>query len=268
MILVLNMFFLYYEQYLQVVFFIFWLPHVYCYYLFILGMAAMRQTFGAALIIISIFIYINKCKHYIIYITFCLVGACLMHKSSIALIVMIAIFYKLNLQKKYLYLIIIASWITVSISNMYNEVLNLFVSLIAGSSVFEILTNRYSEADTIVNKTLLNMLPYNLFYLYLVYVSDIKSPNWKIFQIFIIGACIYNLLCSTQIGIRMTSIFYVIMLFSIPVFNYPNKKFVYLVLTVFIMYFGWRNIVMINSLKEIEDLFTVVPYLHYKLFFL
>ena len=191
-----------------------------------------------------------------------------MHKSSIALIVMIAIFYKLNLQKKYLYLIIIASWLTVSISNMYNEVLNLFVSLIAGSSVFEILTNRYSEADTIVNKTLLNMLPYNLFYLYLVYVSDIKSPNWKIFQIFIIGACIYNLLCSTQIGIRMTSIFYVIMLFSIPVFNYPNKKFVYLVLTVFIMYFGWRNIVMINSLKEIEDLFTVVPYLHYKLFFL
>lgn len=233
--------------------------------MWIASMTAEKQFFSISLIVIGIvFLYKEKKKSKIIGIIL-IVSSFLFHYSTFVMVILMLLFSYKRYSNKFLYISIIVCWITLGFNGLYENILNIFMNLFSSMGSVTDRFSGYIDDDNYLDFNMINLLPYNLFAAALVYYSNLADVNRRLLQIFIFGVCIFDLLASNQIGIRMTYAFHIVGLMGFPnIINIKKRKVFYILTSIVMCYTCWRVILGFQTYRGVNLLND--PWFDYKFF--
>lgn len=202
---------------------------------------AMRQALAQAFLLTAILIYFNRenITRWKIYISLLIVLSTFFHSTPYILIPLIIAAFFIPEKKKWLYIAMVVSLL---LSSAVSQLLaNTFFKYFGNYGEIDRITNYIGEEtygmDTGFN--LLNYGPLTLLASTMVYYIDITHKNAFFVKAFVLGIVLYNLLGNIPLVNRAVCFFFILgAIGAVPKIN-TQKKF--LVMSVMILYFIWRN---------------------------
>lgn len=237
-------------------------------FLWVNSMTLLRQYFSISFIILAIILYYKNFHKYKYICVLLLILSCLIHVTEVLFIPLLLLFAYKKIPDVILYISLLFFWLLIPIFNDFEYILNIinvYFSFLDSST--RGLISSYSNINMDGGKNLLNMLPINILPAVMIYFGKETDRNRKLLQIFTYGICIYDLICSNNVSARMTILFYIIGIFSIPpVLELKKRKYFYLIMILLLGYFTWR-VCVYYSFYTINFNLSNEPSMKYKFFF-
>ena len=231
------------------------------------SMAAERQFFSISALILAIWAYRLESKKGIVMFYALLLLSCLFHMSTVAAVMLLLLVLYIPIKNRILYFTLFFTWLLTGFHEAYDTILNLFD--ITFSYLDSGLANiaGYVNDEIYTSTNMLSALPINLFAFISLYFSNAQDKNQVLIKYFVVGVCLYNLLSSHPIGVRMVHVFFVVGCIAIPhLTNISDRKYYLYISYVIMAIFAWRMIVSYLSTDKFYYLDN--PWYEYSFFFM
>lgn len=202
---------------------------------------AMRQALAQTFILTAIFVYLNRdnIKKWKIYIGSLILLSMFFHSTPYILIPLTIVAFFLPQKKKWFYMALVISLL---LSSVVSQLLaNMFLNYFGNVGEVDRITHYISDETYGMDSgfNLLNFAPLTILASLMVYYIEITPKNAFFVKAFVLGIVLYNLLGNIPLVNRAVCFFFILgAIGSVPKINTQRK---FLVMSVLILYFIWRN---------------------------